>query len=240
MTGPQVAVILPTFDERENIVPLLERLARSLPPLTYEILVVDDDSPDGTAAAAEAWAAAHPGVRVIRRTTERGLRSAIQAGIDAAGADAICWMDCDLSMPPEHVPALVGALADADVATGSRYVPGGTDARADVPLHRLASRVLNLGLRALLGGGVTDYTTGFVCARRRVFEAIRLEGEYGEYCVAFLYRARRRGFRVVELGYRNTPRAAGRSKTAVSAGGLLARGWPYLATALRLRLKGAS
>ena len=232
-----LSAILPTFNERENIVPLLERLTASLAGVPHELIVVDDDSPDGTAAMVERFAATHPAVHLVPRVGVRGLRSAIQEGIDRSQGDAVVWMDCDLSMPPEVVRALYEALGAADVAIGSRYAPGGVDARSDVPLHRLLSRALNAFARWLLGPDVTDYTTGFVCARRHVVREIRLRGEYGEYCVDFLHRARKRGFRIVEVPYRNTPRAHGVSKTGTTALGLLRRGWQYVRTSIRLRLE---
>jgi dolichol-phosphate mannosyltransferase len=229
----QLSVVLPTFNEQENIVPLLDRLAG----LADEILVVDDDSPDGTADVVEAYAGTHPAVRVLRRRGTRGLRSAIQDGIDRTTGAAVAWMDCDLSMPPELLPALSAALAAADVAVGSRYAPGGVDARSDVPLHRVFSRALNAFTAAVLGADVRDYTSGFICARRRVLEEIRLAGDYGEYAIDFLHRARKRGFRIVEVPYRNTPRAHGQSKTGTSLAGLLRRGWRYVWVTVRLRLE---
>ena len=233
--GIALSAVLPTFNEQRNIVPLLERLDASVAAIAHEIVVVDDDSPDGTAAIAEAYAATHPAVRVVKRVGVRGLRTAIQEGIDRSTGAAVVWMDCDLSMPPEDVPRLYAALADADVAVGSRYVPGGADARTDVPTHRAASRVLNRVAQLLLGTEVTDYTSGFVCARRRVLDELRLAGDYGEYCIDLLHRARRRGFRIVEVPYRNTPRVAGESKTASSPLGLVIRGWPYVVAMVRLR-----
>jgi len=232
----ELSAVLPTYNERHSIVPLLERLASSLRELTYEILVIDDDSPDGTAAVAEAYAQSQPAVRVIRRQ-ERGLASAIQTGIDRSRGQAVVWMDCDLSMPPEVVPRLHAALAAADVAVGSRYVAGGVDARSNVRLHRLFSRWLNRAAGALLGFGIRDYTSGFVCARRNVLDAIRLSGDYGEYCIDFLHRARKHGFRIVELPYRNTPRVHGESKTGAGLVGLVRRGRRYVTTMVGLRLR---
>ena len=233
----ELSAVLPTYNEGENVLPLLDRLERSLAPLAYEIIVVDDDSPDGTAELVARYTNAHPAVRLLRRVGRRGLRSAIQEGIDASAGATVVWMDCDLSMPPEVVPALHRALAAADVAIGSRYAPGGRDARRDVPLHRLLSRALNGFVRAFLGAEITDYTTGFVCASRRVLDDVRLAGDYGEYCIDFLHRARKRGFRIVEVPYRNAPRARGTSKTATGALGLLRRGWHYVVSAIRLRLE---
>lgn len=233
----QLSVVLPTFNEGQNIVPLLERIQRSLGDVVHEVLVVDDDSPDGTADVAGSWPAGHSSVQVLRRQGVRGLRSAIQEGIDRSTGGAVAWMDCDLSMPPELLPSLFTALTDADVAVGSRYAAGGDDARSDVPLHRALSRALNRFVVVLLGAQVTDYTSGFVCARRPVLERIRLTGDYGEYCIDFLHRARTGGYRIVEVPYRNTPRAHGESKTAAGPFGLVRRGWRYVLVAIRLRFE---
>ena len=235
MSDIRLSVILPTLNERENVLPLLGRLESCLAGLAHEIIVVDDDSADGTAGVVETYARSHPAVRLLRRVGRRGLASALQEGIDQSRGEAVAWMDCDLSMTPETLPALYRALAAADVATGSRYVAGGEDARADVPLHRALSRLLNGILRLVLGPDVTDYTTGFVCARRPVLAAVRLTGDHGEYCIDLLHRARRQGFRIVELPYRNAPRAHGASKTAATPLDFLRRGWRYVLTGARLR-----
>ena len=127
----------------------------------------------------------------------------------------------------------------ADVAIGSRYAPGGRDARGD----RMAvtfSAVINRGARLLLGGPVRDYTTGFVAARRAVLDQVRLRGDYGEYCIDFLARARRKGCRIVEVGYVCQPRAAGQSKTAPSFWGFIRRGRKYVTTILRLSIRRGS
>jgi len=232
-----LSVILPTFNEGQNIVALIERLEVSLAKVGYEIIVVDDDSPDGTAAVVGEYASTHPAVRVLKRVNKRGLTSAIQDGIDSSGGRAVAWMDCDLSMPPESIVDLYGALDSCDIAVGSRYVEGGSDERSDVPVHRVFSRILNGFLRMLLGGEVTDYTSGFVCARREVVEQIRLVGDYGEYCIDLLHRARKQGFKVAEVAYSNAARASGESKTAMGVLGLLRRGWRYVAAGMRLRLE---
>lgn len=237
MSTPRLSVVLPTYNERDNVVPLVERIRASLASVPHEILVVDDDSPDGTADAVESRFRDVPEVRVVRRAAaERGLRSAIQEGLDRSTGDAVVWMDCDLSMPPEKIPELHAALASSDVAVGSRYVPGGEDARSDVPLHRACSRLLNGFAQLVLGSAVLDYTSGFVCARRRVVQEIRLAGDYGEYCIDFLYRAHALGFHIVEVPYTNAARASGESKTASSAVDLVRRGVPYAVAIVRLAL----
>jgi len=143
-------------------------------------------------------------------------------------------MDCDLAMPPEVIPALLERLRNgADIALGSRYVPGGSD-----PGHSLQARafsiVINTLASLLLGWGVRDYTSGFVAARRRVFERIKLEGDYGEYCIDLLARAQMMGMRVVEVPYTCGARLSGESKTGANMTDYLRRGWKYVLTVLRL------
>ena len=231
-----ITVVLPTFNERENIAPLVERGLAALAAYDAEMLVVDDDSPDGTWQVVAELAGRDARVRLIRRTQERGLTTAIAAGIANARGDRVAWMDCDLSMPPEDLPRLAAALqAGADIAAGSRYLPGGRDVGHSW-MALAFSRTINLSASLLLGQRITDYTSGFIMARRRVFDRINLRGDYGEYCIDLLYRAARAGFRVVEVPYVCVPREAGQSKTATNMLGYLTRGWKYVVTVLRLRL----
>jgi len=231
-----ITVVLPTFNERENIAPLIERGLAALAAYDAEMLVVDDDSPDGTWQAVAALAERNPRVRLIRRIGERGLTSAIAAGIAAARGAWVGWMDCDLSMPPEDLPRLAAALADgADLAAGSRYLPGGRDAGHSW-VGRAFSRTINLWAWLLLDRRITDYTSGFILARRPVFDQIDLRGDYGEYCIDLLYRAVRAGLRVVEVPYVCMPRETGESKTATNPLGYVTRGWKYVVTIVRLRL----
>lgn len=230
---PLLTMILPTFNERDNIRPLIERILASARRATH-VLVVDDDSPDGTWRVVEEMAARDPRVRLLRRTEERGLTSAIAAGIASARSELVGWMDCDLSMPPERIPDLVDAvLAGADIAIGSRYVPGGRDVGHSW-VGRMFSRAINLFAAALLGWGVRDYTSGFVVARRSLFDDLTLRGDYGEYCIDLLARALWRGYRVAEVPYVCTPRLSGDSKTATNVWGYIRRGRKYVTTVARL------
>ena len=230
-----ITLILPTYNERDNIIPLIQRSLAALMGYQAEVVVVDDDSPDGTWRLVSDLAGEDRRVRLIRRTDERGLTSAIRTGIGSARGDWVGWMDCDLSMPPEDLPRLAAALAGgADVAVGSRYASGGRDAgHSRVALA--FSRTINLAAGLLLSRRITDYTSGFILARRQVLEVITLRGDYGEYCIDLLYRALRAGWQVVEVPYVCTPREAGESKTAAGAWGYLRRGWKYVLTILRLR-----
>lgn len=236
-----VTVVLPTFNEADNIGPLIEANLHALTAAGYatEVIVVDDDSPDGTWRVVEGYAARDRRVRLIRRVTERGLTSAIWAGIRAAeGADVVCWMDCDFSMPPEMVPGLVAMIetCGADLAVGSRYLPGGADV-AHSPAGRLLSRIINGAAALVLDPRLTDYTSGFIAGRRVVLLALGLRGDYGEYCIDLLYRSIKRDLTVVELPYHCVPRRAGESKTATNLLGYLRRGRKYVTTVLGLRLR---
>ena len=228
-----LTVILTTYNERENVPILIEGILRHVQtPVT--VLVVDDNSPDGTWQVVAAIAAREPRVHLLRRTTERGLTSALWAGIRAADTDAVSWMDCDLAMPPEVIPHLLARLAGgADIAIGSRYVRGGSD-----PGHSLMARAfsvtINLFASLLLGWRVRDYTSGFVAARRPIFDKITLRGDYGEYCIDLLARAQRLGLSVDEVPYACGARFSGESKTGANVADYLRRGWRYVVTVLEL------
>jgi len=239
----QVCTVLPTYNERANITPLIDGIMQgAITP--HRVLVVDDDSPDGTWQVVEALAGQRAGqVVLIRRREAKGLTSAIQHGIDEAigsyDADIVTWMDCDLSMPPEDIPRLVRAILEggADVAIGSRWTPGGDD-KAHGWMPRTLSWILNHWAMLLLGRQVHDYTSGFVAARAEVLRRVRLQGDYGEYCIDFLYRAGQLGYRVREIPVICVPRASGESKTGVDLWDYLAKGRHYLATIWRLRFHG--
>jgi dolichol-phosphate mannosyltransferase len=242
MTEPlSLTVVLPTYNERENIPILIDGILRHVRE-PVRVLVVDDDSPDGTWQVVEEIARRDPRVCLMRRTEERGLTSAIWAGIQAAGTGAVCWMDCDLAMPSEVIPQLLGRLEDgADIAIGSRYVAGGSD-----PGHGLMARAfsvtINTAASTLLGWGVRDYTSGFIAARRSVFDRIRLRGDYGEYCIDLLARAQMLGMRVDEVPYACGARFSGESKTGGNALDYVRRGRKYVETVLALageRVRGS-
>jgi len=250
MTEPlTLTVILPTYNERENVPILIEGILRHV-TTPVQVLVVDDNSPDGTWQVVEEIARAEPRVRLMRRISERGLTSAIWAGIRAADTDAVSWMDCDLAMPPEVIPDLIERLAGgADIALGSRYVRGGSD-----PGHSLMARAfsvtINLFASLLLGWGVRDYTSGFIAARRTIFAVpggsparpgLVLRGDYGEYCIDLLARAQMAGLAVREVPYTCGARLSGESKTGSNPADYFRRGWKYVTAtvvlaAMRLRL----
>jgi dolichol-phosphate mannosyltransferase len=220
MPGP-AWLILPTFDEAENIEAIVAAALAALAGGAREgfrLLVVDDASPDGTGRLADRLAAEHPEVEVLHRTRREGLGPAYLAGFRhalAAGAGAVLEMDADFSHDPADLPRLLAAIdAGADLALGSRYVAGG--AVAD---WGLARRVLSRGgcayAQLVLGLPIRDLTGGFKCFRREVLEAIDLESVHSAgyaFQVELTYRALGRGFRVVEVPIVFRDRRLGRSK----------------------------
>jgi dolichol-phosphate mannosyltransferase len=209
-----VTVVVPTYDERENI----ERLVRAVRAHGYRVLVVDDASPDSTGEIVDRLAAEDPLVEILHRSAKEGLGPAYAAGFRREldrGAETIVEMDADFSHDPADLPRLVGALrAGADVAIGSRYVPGG--GTPDWPLvRRLISRGGNLYARLMLGIPVRDATAGFRAFRRDAlallpFTTAQASG-YG-FQVEMAYAAVRAGLEVVEIPILFHDRKLGRSK----------------------------
>ena len=167
MTSESVSVIVPTWNERENIVPLLRGLQDALQGYDFKVVVVDDNSDDGTAEAVESYASGDPRFHVERRPGKLGLAGAVLHGARVAGGDYLVMMDADLSHDPQVVPHLISKLQQGyDVAVGSRYISGG--GTTQWPWHRrLASHLSILVARMLLGIRVQDPTSGFAAYRRR-------------------------------------------------------------------------
>jgi dolichol-phosphate mannosyltransferase len=202
-----LSIVVPTYNEAGSLPKLAERLHAALAGHEWELVVVDDGSPDGTADIAEALAPRIP-VRVVRRAGKAGLASAVVAGFGAARGDVLLVMDADLSHPPEVVPALAAAIEQgADLAVGSRYVRGG--GVEDWPLKRRAvSRIACLMGNALVP--VRDATSGFFALRRSVIDGVRLN-PIG-FKIGFEVIARGRYKKVVEVPYTFRDRELGSSK----------------------------
>ena len=215
---PRVVVCLPTYNERENLEPML----RALGDKGVRVLVIDDSSPDGTGELADRLAGELDYVEVLHRERKEGLGPAYLAGFRRAladGAELVLEMDCDFSHDPDDVPRLIaGAEERADVVLGSRYVKGG-GVRNWGLLRRAISAGGSLYARVLLGVGVRDLTGGFKCYRRRVLETIDLDAIDSKgyaFQIETTYRTLRKGFRVVEMPIRFVDRTAGHSKMSRS------------------------
>ena len=216
-----VWLVLPTYNEAENIQPLVEAVLAALEqaaPGDHRVLVVDDSSPDGTGALADALAAEHSAVEVLHRSVREGLGPAYLAGFGhalAAGAAYVCQMDADFSHNPADVSRLLAAVADgADVALGSRYVAGGGVEDWGL-MRRVVSRAGCSYARHVLGLSIRDLTGGFKCFRREVLEAMDLQTVrshgYG-FQVEMTQRALLRGFVVREVPITFHDRRRGHSK----------------------------
>jgi dolichol-phosphate mannosyltransferase len=209
-------LVLPTYNEAENVEPLVEAARAKLPP-SAQVLIVDDGSPDGTGNTADGIAARHENVHVLHRPRKEGLGPAYTEGFRLAldrGAGLVLEMDADFSHDPAYLPRLLEAAKRADLVLGSRYVPGGGVSDWG-PLRRAVSRGGSWYARRVLGVGVRDLTGGFKCFRREVLEAIDLD-EISTRGYAFqvemTYRAIRLGFKVVEVPIVFRERRVGTSK----------------------------
>lgn len=212
----RVLMIVPTYNESENLARLLGRL-RQLPG-DIHILVVDDASPDSTGAIADAIAAADPGVHVLHRTGKLGLGTAYKAGFDYGidhGYEYLCTMDADFSHSPESLPDLLGmAAAGFDLVIGSRYVHGGAVVGSP-PLRKSISYLANALAHTLLGLTARDCTAGFRCYRRQVLESIDLDAIFSSgysFLIEMAFMVERAGFRIGETPITFVNRTEGASK----------------------------
>jgi len=213
----RIVVMIPTYNERENIEELVEKILGL--PLSHDlnVLVVDDDSPDGTAEAAARLAEKDRRIRLLLRKKRRGRGAAGIEGFKAAlslGADYVVEMDGDGSHQPRFIPALLEAARTADVVLGSRFVKGGQD--TDRPVHRrLITRLVRLFLRRQFHLPVCDVTSGFRCFRREVLEKINLDDLISvgpSVVLETLYKARLLDFSVVEVPIVFADRKKGETK----------------------------
>ena len=215
---PRAVVCVPTYNERENLEPLVRALADVLDTSRDRVLVIDDASPDGTGELADRLAGELPWVDVLHRSAKEGIGRAYLDGFAealATGAELVLEMDCDFSHDPRDVPRLIATAEDgADLVLGSRWVEGGGTENWGA-VRRFISRGGSLYARLVLGVGIRDLTGGFKCYRRRVLETIDLDAiaarGYG-FQIEGTYRTLRAGFRVVEIPITFVDRRVGESK----------------------------
>ena len=210
----EALVCLPTYNERENLPALIEEILHTAP---VDILVIDDNSPDGTGAVADGIAAREPRVSVLHRSGKLGLGTAYVAAFQhglAKGYRLLLEMDADFSHQPRYLPELLRAADAADVVLGSRYIAGGGTENWGLTRQAI-SRGGSWYARTLLGLPVRDVTGGFKCFRREVLEAIdltKVKTTGYAFQIELTYRAHKQGFRVLEVPIVFCERQAGRSK----------------------------
>ncbi|HET9158602.1 MAG TPA: polyprenol monophosphomannose synthase [Myxococcaceae bacterium] len=209
-------LVLPTYEEAENLEPLVSAALLHMPE-PRRVLIVDDNSPDGTGEIADRLAATADDVMALHRPRKEGLGPAYVAGFRAAlagGADLVLQMDADFSHDPADLPRLIAAAGDADLVIGSRYVDGGGTVNWG-PMRRAISRGGSAYARRVLGVGVRDLTGGFKCFRRSVLQALDLDSLHAHgyaFQVETTYRTILAGFRVKEVPIVFHEREAGQSK----------------------------
>lgn len=214
-------VVLPTYDEAENLPLIVPKILEQTP--TIEVLVVDDDSPDGTGRLADELAARSPRVHVLHRKHKEGLGAAYRAGLARAlelGADLVIQMDADFSHPPDQIPRLLAEIESADVVLGSRYLDGITV--VNWPIERiLLSWFGNLYARKATGLALSDMTGGFRCLRRAMLEKIgfeRIKADGYAFQIELNYRCVKAGARIREIPFFFLDRTRGESKLSLRIG----------------------
>jgi len=210
-----VSVVIPTYNEKENIASLVEAIVAL--PVAASVIVVDDNSPDGTGRLVDEMAAANRAIRPLHRPAKLGLGTAHIAGMRKAladGADLIVTMDADFSHHPRYIPDLVAAIANLDLCIGSRYVRGGGTENCTLP-RRVLSEGANTFARVMLGLHAHDCTAGFRCYRREVLSRVPLDSIFSDgysFLVEMLYLCQGLGARVGEVPIIFENRRRGKSK----------------------------
>ena len=214
---PRTIVVVPTYNEAENLPALADSLLAIEPPL--DVLIVDDASPDGTGEMGNGIAAREPRFHVLHRTGPRGYAAASREGLRHAldrGYEVVCTMDADLSHDPTTIPALLAAVAEgADLAIGSRYVPGGDIVVDWGPVRRAVSRGGSMYARLMTGAQVQDCTSGFRCYRASSLAKVDIDGMRSDgysFLIEMLAALARASARVVEVPITYVDRRAGSSK----------------------------
>lgn len=228
----KVSVVLATYNERDNIVKLVPALVNSFKPsgLDYEVIVVDDRSPDGTAAAAREAFGSNKKVKIIVRN-ERGLATALRRGVEESSGDVVVLMDTDFSHDPSQVGDLARLAVKSGISSGSRFVHGGKFvARA---YRSFGTRFVQLFARFVLGVPCTDFTNGFVAIRSDALKKLNFNKVfvgYGDYCIRLFYYLTKAGYKIVEIPSVYRPRLHGDSKTRE-----LGTGIDYIKEIVKLR-----
>ena len=210
----KASVVLPTYNEADNIVPLVQSVTAHMPAgWDYEILVVDDSSPDGTYETVRRTFASDAHVMPVLRTTDRGLAKSIRTGVEKAGGDYVIIMDTDFNHDPADIPRMLHLAQVCDVVVGSRFCPGGS--MPDV-WHYCLSLLYNWFIRVVLRTQIQDNLSGYLAAKKTSLEELPYDQiffGYGDYCFRLLHYAQRSGLQILEMPVRYKQRQKGESKS---------------------------
>ena len=210
-TKEKISIILPTFNEGENIPCLIEDIHNALSGCDHEILVIDDNSADGTYEAARSLKA--PYVKAILRTTDASLGKSIRCGIENASGDIFVIMDSDYNHQPRYIPFMLQSLSHYDCVLASRFLYGG---RMDHPVRHYCSWIFNIFTRLMTGGGITDSLYGYFAIKRKTMEECPYDlifWGYGDYCIRLVYYLQKKNVPVLQIPAVNGKRRSGQGNS---------------------------
>ena len=227
-----VSVILPTLNEYGNLRPLVEKITKIINP--KEIIIVDDNSSDGTKSEAEKLSLKYSQVKTIINLPPLGLTLSIQKGINISSSPYLVWMDVDFSHPAEILKIMMEKIPSADIVTGSWLVEDGKDQRNE-KLTKIMSFLVNKLCQFLFMRNITAYTSGFILIKRKLLANFHLKGDHGEYFIDLLVRKSADGCKIIEVPFICRSRKKGLSKTAPNLSVYIIRGLKYLNMIFSLR-----
>lgn len=234
-----LTIILPTLNEVGNLETLISELGRVMPGC--QVIVVDDNSSDGTQDLARKIGASNRSLRLIARQVTPCLTDSIEAGIQAATTEYVAWLDADHSHPPAVLRKLYDVARVSGCCIATRYAQAEDATAIRLPKGEVLaaglSAVLNFSVNGILRLQISDYTSGFIVCRRELLVGHSLTGDYGEYFIELMYYLTRRGVDLKEVYYESPPRKAGESKTGSSLVPLMRRGVKYLWLVSRLMVR---
>ncbi len=234
-----LSVIIPTYNEAENIRELVKKLKENLKKIDFEVIIIDDNSADGTAEAIDKLVERSKGeILALHRYNKRGIFSAIQDGIKVANGKYIVMMDSDLSHPPKKIREMWKLREDFDIVSGSRFIRGGR-MRAGF-LRKYGSFILNFLCSLIANLKVKDVIGGFHLMKKKAFEFLKFKynSKFGEFDLELLYRARQKGYSIKEIPFIYQFRKKGKSKMSENIIGLFSMSLVYLKRAIQLRFLG--
>ena len=206
-----VSIVLPSYNEKRNLLQLIPQIHQNMTDKQHEIIVVDDNSPDGTYKAVLDLEL--PFVRAILRVKDRGLANSIRCGLEIAKGDAYVVMDSDFNHRPEYLPFMIDALSYYDCVTASRFVYGG---RMDSRLRHILSWIFNIFTRVITGGYITDNLYGYYAVRKTAMEKLsydRIFWGYGDYFIRLLYYLQKDGVNILQFPAANGKRLSGKGNS---------------------------